>query len=208
VAIVQFGQTGLQVRALDLKAAAGDEYRLIRNDLALTETGRRQALARKWVATRAQVVGLQKQEMDQRDKARASAERAAFGVVGKSSADAISFRDAQDRATALASPEAALKLLALASISGDTALAKAIALRAFLANWGEVIDAYTDIDPTAAARLAEIADPRTENRRKADNLASSMAFAAAKPSELSAMSVLEIEQLAEGTTPARAGGSW
>jgi hypothetical protein len=85
-----------------------------------------------------------------------------FGSASSLGADAISARDADDRAAQLQTRDEALALLTRADSNGDQVLARAIALRAFTETqqplsgraWGPVLDAYTSRRPPSQPNWA------------------------------------------------------
>lgn len=95
-------------------------------------------------------------------------ERRLFGsptpVTG---ADAVSMRDANDRASQLTDPGEALSMMQTALMTGDDLLARAIARQAYgmrnsplgaLGGWGDVLDAYAEQNPTFASQLRQYSD--------------------------------------------------
>lgn len=119
--------------------------------------------------------------------------RAAFGSVASSGADAISARDADDRAAQLEDPIEAARLLDRADRNGDDSLARSIAMRAFEElysafgdrRWVDVLEAYVETRP----RLAPKIDQLLEMQRSADGdrFMNAMWFVVPKPTEVDQM---------------------
>jgi len=72
---------------------------------------------------------------------RLQAHRAAFGSLGYG-ADATSFRDATDRAAALADERSAVSMMGRAIRSDDAVLARAVAAEANARNWREPLELW------------------------------------------------------------------
>jgi hypothetical protein len=127
-----------------------------------------------------------------------------FGSVSSLGADAISARDADDRAAQLKTRDEALALLARAESNSDQVLARAIALRAFTnvqqplsaGAWRPVLDAYCTSRPTIATKLAELAEARRSSVEK--SFGRSVIFSLNKPRELERMSDSQIQAAAGG----------
>ncbi len=82
-----------------------------------------------------------------------------FGLEGFTTAqDAISYRDAQDRADSIPvnGEEKALTLLKRAELSGDSILTKALLNRALEAGWVNVANSYIEANPYQGQHLEEL----------------------------------------------------
>lgn len=139
------------------------------------------------------------------DKVRA-ATAAAWGIddiAGTNPVDraaaAMSMRDAVDRASKLDTETAAMFALQQAESNGDELAARAIAQMAYGANMRDVVDAYCETRPKAAAAIAALAD-LTRGKLVAVDLFWSILT---KPSELSGLMDYQIAALA-ASAPAQA----
>jgi len=125
-----------------------------------------------------------KARMDKlRDDWRGGADGATSGVLSEilkagsySGTDAISSRDAQDRASRLESHQEGLELMSRAQMSGDEILEGAIVAEAwrrsktdvFGAAWGQVLNAYAERDSVRAGRVARLKDSARQSNREFD----------------------------------------
>jgi hypothetical protein len=95
-----------------------------------------------------------------------------FGAMSASGADAISFRNAADRASRLENPEEAIRLLDQAERTCDEVLAKEIAQRAYDTQtgslfgggtWGAVIEQYASSRSDVAEQLRALDAARVDD---------------------------------------------
>ena len=144
-----------------------NDLQRIRNDRSLSSTGRAQQVARAWKVATAGMEGLRINTDGAAALTAFDVKRKVFGSEGVTGADAISQRDAADRAAQLRTGDEALALLHRAEYSGDSHMAKAVAAHAFdqassnfigSADWSKVLDAYTTTRPEVAQQLQELAD--------------------------------------------------
>jgi hypothetical protein len=161
----------------------------IRTDKSLSDEGKKQAIATEYEATQKQLKSLREEADRAATTRRHDLQRRAFGIVGNTDPQtAISYRDAQDRAAGIEPRDesAALSLMHRASLSGDTILAKAIAARATDNGWGEVLQAYAEMDPAAAQAIDELAAISNANssRGRTAQFHAQLLFSASKPREL------------------------
>lgn len=125
-----------------------------------------------------------------------------FGSSGASGADAISFRDALDRAAQIETPEEAARILARAQNTGDTVLARAVAQAAYEQmggalggpEWVAVVNAFAEKTPTAVEKINELSDLQANG--PSGDIMTAMHFHLSKPNELDRMTEASIEQLA------------
>lgn len=137
--------------------------------------------------------------------------------------DAISARDAADRAARLETPGEANALLHRAETNNDHVLARAIAGHAFEqaqswvggAAWAPVVDQYTQSRPDVADKLQHLADARSNGI--GDVLANAGQVWLDRPDELGRLTDEQIATVASTdvpvvepreTPPARVGGAW
>lgn len=96
-------------------------------------------------------------------------QRTLFGADVSTSHDAISFRDATDRAQAITTEAEATASMESANLSGDTVLQSALLKRAYDAQaingnpWTNVIDAYRTARPDNADATQELLELTTPN---------------------------------------------
>lgn len=143
--------------------------RRIREDPDLTQDGRRRRLAQAWTSARAELDKLRADERDRLAEREQYLERRLFGLSGLDGASqAISTRDAQDRASRLSRPSDATELLARAERNGDDALARAVAQHAaqqaraaatagLSAAWDGVLGQFIDARPSLLEVVKELA---------------------------------------------------
>ena len=180
-----------------LRAAYNAALADIRGDASLSELGKTQMIARAWTNTRAEIARLSQLDFDAQVKRYNDVERQVFGPAATSGADAVSFRDAVDRADRLENPDAALKALGNAELSGDQVLAKAVVMRAWQADWSTVVDQYAVNHPTVTDKLAELSALRQSLDGRASRLGGNIGASLIKPTELADKMLDEITRLAE-----------
>ena len=148
-----------------------------------------------YVTTRDTVARLQADDQAATSARHTTLERDLFGLTGFTDASAaISFRDAQDRASGITDERDALRLLNQAELSGDDHLAKAVALRSLQEAWPAVSAAYATARPGAAAKMQELANMSTTGI--ADSLTASAAYYMPAPRELAGIPDHTIDELA------------
>ncbi|MFI7168181.1 hypothetical protein [Rhodococcoides fascians] len=153
----------------------------IRADTTLSNNGRRQQIAAAYDTAREAVDYAAEKHQWTKNTQRQKLERKVFGPPTKTltGADAISWRDAQDRAAKLLPSNysepvdssvleaEALGLLNRALQSGDDHLARAIVTVAFDMRWAEVADAYATASPDTDT-VVELWDTATNEGRGID----------------------------------------
>lgn len=126
-------------RQLDTTAAE------IRADKSLTDAGRRRELALATLRARRSADDARQQHAAEREQKLAAARRVAFGsLVPVGGADALSARDAADRAAKLTNSADASAALSQAILLDDRPYAKAIAAHAYSRGWSAVAEKYGD----------------------------------------------------------------
>jgi len=144
--------------AVRLRKTYTAEQDRIRGDKRLSEPQRQRALARTYRSARTRMNELKAQEAEQLPQLQRQLERQLFDHSASSgwfdAAEAISVRDAQDRAARLASPQEAMEAMRRAEDTDDYVLAGAVARRAAMqarSSWGgqarawqQVADQYVD----------------------------------------------------------------
>ena len=190
---------------IDLRAAYNRALDDVRGDASLSELGKTQMIARAWTNTRAEIARLEQLDFDTTVKRYNDIERQVFGTAATSGADAVSFRDATDRADKLDSPEAAARALGNAELSGDAILAKAVVMRAWQAGWDAVVDRYAVNHPTVTDKLTELAALRQHLDSRVSRLGGNVGGSLHKPTELQGKRADEIRKLAEEDLPLTQG---
>lgn len=184
-------------KIIDLRRAYNAALTDVRGDATLSELGKTQMIARAWTNTRAEIARLEQLDFDTTVKRYNDLERQVFGTSATSGADAVSFRDASDRADKLDNADTAMRALGNAELSGDNVLAKAVILRAWQANWTAVVDRYAVNHPTVTDKLAELAGLRKTLDSRASRLGGKVGASLIKPPELQGKMPDEIRRLAE-----------
>lgn len=192
-------------KAAAIQAAFNAKVTSIRSDGDLTVEARTRRLAQAWADANTKMTALQESWSGTSQQTADNLTRQAFGDARLSGADAISVRDADDRASRIDDPAEAMSLLERAENNGDGVLARALASHAFnnsrnqpfgAGGWSDVVDAYTATRPTVARQIAEIA---AAQRNDIASIASAMfVFSLAKPTELERFSDYRIKLVADG----------
>ncbi|SDD89932.1 hypothetical protein [Nocardioides lianchengensis] len=172
-----------------------------REDPDLTTDAKMRRLAGAWVDAEARMGTLRQSFEGGSQQSVESLTKQAFGATGASGADAISVRDADDRASRLEDADEALKLLRRAEGNGDTVLSRAIAQHAFGrrndffgGDWAGVVDAYSEAHPQVASKISELANLRSESIKS--GFAAAFVFSIHKPSELDRMGLHAAQAMA------------
>ncbi|MGY1830145.1 hypothetical protein ACI8AA_06895 [Geodermatophilus sp. SYSU D01180] len=143
----------------------------LRDDRDLTEHARQRRLADAWVTTRRELDALREEEHRRLAARERDLERRLFGLNsagGDTASQAISARDAQDRAARITSPAEAAELLERAERNADSTLARAIAHHALQQSrasafreqvqaWDAVLGSFLDARPHVAPVVEELA---------------------------------------------------
>lgn len=189
------GTTDQQRKSADTIAAYQARIEAIRSDPTLSPEGKRNRMAGIYATTRDTVARLQADDQAATSARRTTLERDLFGLTGFTDASAaISFRDAQDRASGITDERDALRLLNQAELSGDDHLAKAVALRSLQEAWPAASAAYATARPGAAAKMQELTNMSTTG--VADSLSAAAAYYMPAPRELAGIPDHTIDELA------------
>lgn len=192
---IQTGTTDQQRKSADTIAAYQARIEAIRSDPTLSPEGKRNRMAGIYATTRDTVARLQADDQAATSARRTTLERDLFGLTGFTDASAaISYRDAQDRASGITDERDALRLLNQAELSGDDHLAKAVALRSLQEAWPAVSAAYATARPGAAAKMQELTNMSTTG--VADSLSAAAAYYMPAPRELAGIPDHTIDELA------------
>lgn len=179
-----------------LRIAYREGVDTVRGDASLSELGKQQLIARAWTNTRNELARLTQLDFDTQVARFNDLERQVFGAAVTSGADAVSFRDATDRAAKLANADAAQKALGTAELSGDATLAKAIVLQAWQRNWTQVVEQYAMTHPTVTDSLAELGALRENLDSRAAQLGGQLGGSLPRPTELQNLSLREVADYA------------
>lgn len=141
------------------RAALRQRTDAIRADKCLKLEAKSAAIAREYLQTKGEIQALQSAEATERDSRQNELKKSLFGAEGFTTAqDAISYRDAQDRAHSLTvnAEDRALTLLRRAELAGDNILTMALVNRALEAGWVQVANSYIETNPFQGQRLEEL----------------------------------------------------
>lgn len=195
----------IQQAAGNIQANFNATVTAIRSNGDLTEEARLRRLAQAWTNAEANMGTLRHSWQGTSQVSAESLSKQVFGAADTSGADAISVRDADDRASRLEDAGDALSLLRRAEDNGDVVLSRAIAQHAFGrrneffgGDWAGVVDAYSAAHPEVAAKILELANLRTDSINT--GLASAFVFSIHKPSELDSVRASEMATLARGAS--------
>ena len=158
-------------RALEIQQRYTTAIQRLRDDRDLTDEARRR-LVEEWTRASKELGEPRADERDRLTRREGELERRLFGLGGAGGLDgaaqAISARDAQDRAGRLTDPQEAAALLARAEQNGDPTLARAIAHHALQQSrsamtpsagdaWEGVLAAFVDARPHMTPVVEELA---------------------------------------------------
>lgn len=133
----------LRDRAKVLQRSHSNATREIESDTSLSDTGKEDAKKRSYDSHRASLRELRQREEQLINNKIQELQGRIDSTSGRTAADIIAFRDAQDRADRIAKPEQAQPMLERAIRQNDTSLAHAIFRRAIENGWRSVQDAFT-----------------------------------------------------------------
>lgn len=184
-------------KALAVREDAEKKFDQIRADATLSRLGRQRAMAPILLDVRRQIEHIAWQSKVYREQRVQELQRSAFGVAGKDPMSVLSHRDAVDRATAIADPGHALKLLERALADGDTDMARAIARNATEMGWPVVLDTYTTAVPEAGQAIAELS---SLNYTVDHALQDGAYFRVDPPEELERHDDHDLQQIIDGET--------
>lgn len=182
-----------------IRADLGTQVDRIRNRKDLNAAAAKSLIAQKYVAAQGQMAALSSDAPQAKAAQIASAKRAAFGIddltkdgtPAEAAALAMNFRDAQQRAAQLATPEQASALYDTANQSGDELLTRAVGNRAVsdpLLGADDVADTYLASHPDQAVAVAALNDLLTVTM----DAAQMFEYILPKPSELGSMNDSQI----------------
>jgi hypothetical protein len=188
-------------KAEAIQARLNSRISAARSNADLTADGKTKEMARAYLEADEAMTKLKDAWQGGSEKDVVALGRDIFGSTSAAGVDAISSRDADDRAASLDNAQAALDLLERAEENGDSVLARAIAQRAYrnrsdvFGGWEAVLDAYTTSRPEVAEKIHALDDARRNTIRT--NFAAGITFSLNKPAELgNAYSTHAISRLA------------
>lgn len=197
------------------KKAAGfhDEFnqslQQIRANKDLTPEGRQRQIANSFVRAKRQLDGLREDFSSGQATTAKVLAKDIFGTVSVAGADAISLRDAADRASQLSDPGEAVGVMQMAEDNGDEVLARAVAQHAYRSGkqamfgdgaWSSVLHGYLDSRPEVAAKLEEIENAQTNDLET--NFRNEAHFVLMQPVEISRFSESAVTSMATDGVPA------
>lgn len=191
---LKFNSTTEQQRAARVIAEHAKRADAIRADRRLTPEGKRSKLAQAYLKAKAEVDSLRAQETERTSTRRAELQRSLFGA-SSDPASVVAYRDAMDRVSKLNKVDEAHAALQRAEMTGDSIMARAIALHAADRGWAPVLQAYTQGDPMAQDSLAELTALTADVNDRTAQLSRSMSYSLSLPNELNGWSN-QLEQLA------------
>ena len=179
-------------KAATIQARFNSQVTSIRDDRGLTPEGKQRSLAQAYLRADEEMTKLRESWQGSTSTDSVTLARDIFGAASTAGADAISARDADDRATRLEQPNEALELLIRSEENGDGVLARAIAQHAYRnynqqgdilgRHWATVLDKYLETRPDVAEKLEKLSAARRDS--VTNNLRAGMVFSLHKPREL------------------------
>ncbi|MEU6114901.1 hypothetical protein ABZ840_10280 [Streptomyces sp. NPDC047117] len=173
----------------------------VRGRRDITPQAKRVAIARAYAQARDKLRAAQQADVDAYQSKRTGLERRLFGAEKATGTDAISRRDARDRAKKFEDPTEAIGAFKHAQRDGDSVLAQAIALHAAEMatspvgrvdpKWQGVVSAYAESSPGKADIYRELTELRSPT-----TFAEAPYYSVMKPSELGVMKEPDIDRLA------------
>lgn len=133
----------------------------LNNDNTLTDIGKRAKLDSEHDQVSAKLSDLRRKETELIAAKKQSLERRLFGLSSVTSSDPnqiIAYRDAQDRAARLNSPDDAQEVFAAAIRSDDKTLAAAVLAKAVANGWSGIVNEYVKQNPAAGDDLDDLAE--------------------------------------------------
>lgn len=181
----------------------------IRANQDLNHDGRQRQIAASYVRAKRELDQLRQEFMRGADASAKVLSKDIFGAAVTVGADAISARDAADRASRLADAQEALDLLRMAEENGDDVLARAVAQRSHREarhapfgneGWSEVLAGYLEHRPAVADRMAELERAQAEDLET--NFRNEGHFFVVPPTEISQFSESALAAMSTSEVPA------
>ena len=185
------------LKAMELIGRHNHDINYIRDNKNLTPEGKTKQIAATYLQYKQQVTALEAEDRATRARKADSLRRSLFGLTGSSDANAtISYRDAQDRVSAIQDENQALELLDRADLSNDEILTKAIVGKAAEAGWGNLVNTYTAKHPYYGAKLQELASLHNDENSIEGVMNLAMSYSLSAPAEIARYSDSMVENLA------------
>jgi hypothetical protein len=192
-------KTPQALKAMELIGRHNQDINYIRDNKNLTPEGKTKQIAAIHLQYKQQITALEAEDKGARASKADSLRRSLFGLTGSSDANAtISYRDAQDRVTAIQDEAQALELLDRADLSNDEILTKAIVGKAAESGWGNLVDTYTAKHPYYGAKLQELAGLHNDENSIEGVMNNAMSYTLTPPAEVARYSDGMLENLAGG----------
>jgi hypothetical protein len=184
--------------AADIRAARDRQLANIRGRRDLSDQARQVAVARAQRTAEQNMAALLEQEMASYHRQRSYLERKLFGGDDNTGYNAMSARDAREKAAKVTDPREAAEAFQRAQRAGDTDMVKALAARAAdLAStplvgqaWQPIVSAYADTSPSKADTYKELSEMQQPNT------GGDWTYALDQPRELGRLSATQVDQLA------------
>lgn len=188
----------IQDKAGGIQAEFNAAVTEIRSNGDLTEEARLRRLARLWTDAEFKMQTLRQSWQGGSVESAESLSKQVFG--NKAGTDALSMRNADDRAAQIDNADEALRVLERAQVNGDDVLARAVALHAFDrrneflgGDWASVVDAYAAANPEVAQKIIDLAGLRRDTLNT--SVTSAFVFSIYKPTELERLRVSAMDAL-------------
>ncbi|QRE79165.1 hypothetical protein F1734_02080 [Rhodococcus ruber] len=161
----RFEDTPFAKEASNIGAAFARAVKDIRSDEHLSDEGKRAQLEAAYKHSSAQMDKLRSSTKLARENRITVLQRMLFGTANGAAHEVISYRDASDRASAVANEAEAITMMNNAVVSGDRVLQGALLRRAYAERnplngrpWMDVINTYEKARPFDAEYLQELLD--------------------------------------------------
>jgi hypothetical protein len=185
--------------AADIRAERDRKLTNLRNRRDLSNEARKVAVARAQQTAEQKMQALLQEETEKFHRQRNFLERKLFGGDDSTGYNALSARDAREKAAKLSDPREAHEAFKRAQRAGDTDMVKAIAAHAadqagvhlLGAAWQPIVSAYAETSPGKADTFNELAN------LKQPNTGGDWSYALDTPSELGRLTAAQVTQLAD-----------
>jgi hypothetical protein len=168
----------------------------IRSNRGLSPAAIRQRIAKAYVETRSSIEAVRGAEAKLISEKALSLQRQLFGTYETDPSSIIAFRDAQDRAERLESPQAAKAVLHRALMTDDRTLASAILSRAVNDRWHVVVDQYNSAHPEQVEKLSDLQSIIQLQSSPQANVMAGLQWLTPKPKEFAGATDTHLGQVA------------
>jgi hypothetical protein len=185
--------------AADIRAARDRQLANIRGRRDLSDQARQVAVARAQRTAEQNMAALLEEQTASYHRQRSYLERKLFGGDDNTGYNAMSARDAREKAAKVTDPREAIEAFQRAQRAGDTDMVKALAARAadlasaplVGAPWQPIVAAYADTSPSKADTYKELSEMQQPNT------GGDWTYALDQPRELGRLSAAQVDQLAD-----------